>query len=167
MVTWGCLMSKRRRVALASSCLLVVLMALLVVLDPIISVRREGVFTSEPYLKYDEWQWYASLDLALDLPPSQNVTAPFLCSKCADCVPVPIGTDCSGHCIPFLSAGIPNEGSYSKDTQFENQTPQEPIGFIDGSEVIRDNITLAEAKGLLLGLPAKVRQTQVGFYIVD
>jgi hypothetical protein len=131
------------------------------------SVRREDVFTLEPYLKYDEWQWYASWFLALELPPYQNVTAPFLSSWCADCVPVPDGTDCSGHCSAFRSAGIPNVGQYYKDTQFENQTPQEPIGFIDGQEFISDRITLAEVTPLLLGLPAQFRQTQLGFWILD
>lgn len=38
------------------------------------SVRRENVFTLEPYLKYDEWQWFGACFLALDLPPFQNVT---------------------------------------------------------------------------------------------
>lgn len=160
-------MSRRREVALAAVCLLVVLLASLVVFDPVMSVRREDVFTSEPYLKYDEWQWSASLMLAMDLPPFQNVTAPFLSSRCADCVPIPVGTDCSGHCSAFLSTGIPNEGSYIKDTRFENQTSQEPIGFIDGSEVIRDRITLAEVRPLFLLLPAQFRQTILGVYIGD
>jgi hypothetical protein len=160
-------MSKRRRVALATVCLLVVLVTSLVVLNPVMSVRREDVFTLEPYLKYDEWQWFGEWFLALDLPPFQNVTAPFLCSWCADCVPVPVGTDCSGHCSAFLSAGIPNEGSYIKDTQFENQTPQEPIGFIDGMETISDRITLAEVRPLFLLLPAQFRRTSLLLYIGD
>ena len=160
-------MSRRRRVALASVCLSVVLLTSLVVLNPVMSVRREDVFTLEPYLKYDEWQWFAEWFLALDLPPSQNVTAPFLSSWCADCVPVPDGTDCSGHCSAFRSAGIPNVGQYYHDTQFENQTPQEPIGFIDGEEFISDRITLAEVRPLLLGLPARIRQTSLGVYIGD
>lgn len=147
--------------------MLVVLLTPLAVFNPVMSAGREDVFTLEPYLKYDEWQWFAEWFLALDLPPYQNVTAPFLSSWCADCVPVADGTDCSGHCSAFRSAGIPNVGQYYHDTQFENQTPQEPIGFIDGEEFINDRITLAEVRPLLLGLPARIRETSLGVYIGD
>jgi hypothetical protein len=104
----------------------------------------------EPY-EWQEWRWWASWFLALDLPPYQNVTGPFLSSRCGNCVPVPDGTNCSGHCSAFLSAGIPNEGQYYHDTQSENRT----------------SITVAEVMPLLLRLPAQLRQTSLGFYILD
>jgi hypothetical protein len=150
--------SGRRRITLAVVCLLVIISASLVTINPVISADRVNVFTLQPYLKYSEFRWTAAVNFELDLEPLHNASAPFRCGGCSGC-----------DTPAFECAGIPNVGTYDAIDEFE---PQNPPGTIPPPPILarehyKDGVTFHEAWELLHGIEAPLRQTTLGVGIAD